>query len=309
VGKWFSSIAQLVRAAGVLTVAALVAGALLAAGAGASPPSLTGSWQDKSAPAPRSTWHLDASNGLQTLTGSWQGTLTHSGLHGAFQATLNGSGTAYSGTFHVTEASVVVDGTITITIVSPGKISLRLHSNNGTTSSFSLERGVPTIHFSFTGYANDVKVVPPLVGPFQLGHSRFSGSGTLSGASISSTMYDSFVPRFSRYPLAHMYAEVISYSYYPAQHDKYSTLGMTVRITETNAKNCASGDRGTLKLLHTTARLKNGALGDAIGLHWLRGRCSTFEQGWINADGGAKTSPSFGGPPHGGQWAIVKITS
>jgi hypothetical protein len=297
------------RSAIALAVAATCA--LLSAGAGASPPNLTGSWQDMSARAPRSTWHLHATNDSQTLTGTWQGTLTHSGLHGSFHAVLDGSGSSYSGSFHVTEASVVVDGTIAITIVSPDKISLALHPNNGSnSSSFSLERhGVSAIRFSFRGYANDVRVVPPLVGPWQLGFARFSGSGTLAGSSISSTMYDSFEPHSSRYAPAHMHAEVLGYSYRRGPHGAYSILEMTIQITETNAKNCAPGDRGTLKLLDTTAKLKNGKRGDAIALHWLNGRCPTFEQGWINADGGAETSPSFGGPPDGGQYAIVRISS
>ena len=301
---------HLVPARGAIAVVTVTACALLSAGAGASPPNLTGAWQDMSAPAPRSTWHLHAGNGVQTLNGNWQGTLTHSGLHGTFQATLDASGTSYSGSFHVTEGSVVVDGTITITILSSDKISLTLHPSNGTSSSFNLERvGATAIHFSFKGYANDVKVVAPLVGPWQLGYSRFSGNGTLSGSSISSTMYNSFEPHSPRYAPAHMHAEVIGYKYHRAPHGAYSTLDMTIQITETNAKNCVPGDRGTLKLLQTTAKLKNGKYGDAIGLHWLNGRCPTFEQGWINADGGAKTSPSFGGPPSGGQWAIVKISS
>ena len=41
---------------------------LLTATATASPPNLTGSWQDLSARAPRSTWHLNATNNVQTLT-------------------------------------------------------------------------------------------------------------------------------------------------------------------------------------------------------------------------------------------------
>ena len=88
-----------------------------------------------------------------------------------------------------------------------------------------------------------------------------------------------------------MSAVVVGYSYYGAPGGAYKTLDMTIEVTATNAKFCARGDRGTLKLLQTTQRLKNGALGDAVGLSWPAGRCPTFYQGWINADGGAKTSP------------------
>ena len=145
------------------------------------------------------------------------------------------------------------------------------------------------------------------MGPWQLGFSHFNGSGTL-GSTFTSTMYNTFAPHSSRYAPAHMHAIVVGYSYYRAPHGRYRTLNMTIEVTETNAKVCARGDRGTLKLLQTTQRLKNGAFGDAVGLSWAGGRCPTFYQGWINADGGAKTSPHFGGPPNGGQWAIVKIS-
>ena len=170
----------------------------------------------------------------------------------------------------MTEASVVVDGTISVKILSPDKISLALHPNNGgASSSFSLERlGASTIHFSFRSYANDVRVVKPLVGPWQLGISRFSGSGTLAGSSISSTMHNAFNPHQSRYAPAQMRAVVVGYKYHRAPHGAYSTLNMTIQITESNAKNCSPGDRGTLKLLDTTAKLKNGKNGDAVGLHW-----------------------------------------
>lgn len=164
-----------------------------------------------------------------------------------------------------------------------------------------------TVQFSFHAYANDVRVVPPLVGRWQLGFSHFNGSGTL-GATLSSTMSNTFAPHSSRYPFASMSAVVVGYSYYSAPGGAYKTLDMTIEVTATNAKFCARGDRGTLKLLQTTQRLKNGALGDAVGLSWPTGRCPTFYQGWINADGGAKTSPPAGGPPSGGQWAIVNIS-
>ena len=79
---------HLVPARRAIALVTVTACALLSAGAGASPPNLTGSWQDMSAPAPRSTWHLHAANGVQTLTGNWQGTLTHSGSPSGIHTSL-----------------------------------------------------------------------------------------------------------------------------------------------------------------------------------------------------------------------------
>ena len=54
----------------------------------------------------------------------------------------------------------------------------------------------------------------------------------------------------------------------------------------------------------------NGKPSDYVVMgKWTASRCPTFVQGWTNADGGARTSPTFGGPPNGGQWAVVRITS
>ena len=67
-----------------------------------------------------------------------------------------------------------------------------------------------TIAFSFHGYANNVKVVAPLVGPYQLGVARIRGSGTLGGGA-SGTAIDFGTPLYPRYKPASMRAEVIGY--------------------------------------------------------------------------------------------------
>lgn len=308
------------RAAAVTAVliAALAAASPISAGAMAAVPNLTGSWINPASPS-SPPWILKASSGLSTLTGTWTGSGAHSALMGSFTTNVNSTGTAYAGTFHVTELSNVVDGTITFTIVTPNQITVSTQpnpgQNSGGPSTFTLTRAAshsPTIHASFQGHANDVKVVPPLVGPYQLGVSRFRGNITITpqggGAStITGTITDSNQPRFPQYPANSMTAQVIGYTYHKAPHGAYTKLTLTIQILDTNGARCATGDQGTLTLLQSAHKLSNGQRSDAIGMAW-GGRCPQFEQGWINANGGAKTSPSFGGPPNGGQWAIVKIS-
>jgi hypothetical protein len=81
---------------------------------------------------------------LQKLHVFWSGTLTHSGLRGSFDGTINAAGDAYKGTFHVTEGSVVVDGTGTFLLskIKQGGLPLiRVHlvSSTGTVTDFTLE--------------------------------------------------------------------------------------------------------------------------------------------------------------------------
>lgn len=299
-------------------VAALGAASLVTAGAIAAAPNLTGSWINPASPS-APPWILRASSDLSTLTGTWTGSGAHSALMGSFTTSVNSTGTAYAGTFHITEASNVVDGTITFSIVTPNRITVSIRANpgqhSGPPSTFALTRSAShraTIHASFQGYANDVKVVPPLVGPYQLGVSHFNGNITITpqggGVSrITGMISDSNQPLFSRYPANSMTAQVIGYTYYKAPHGAYTKLTLAIQILDTNGARCARGDQGTLTLLQSAHRLSNGQRSDAIGMAW-GARCPQFVQGWINANGGAKTSPGFGGPPNGGQWAIVKIT-
>jgi hypothetical protein len=287
---------------------------LVSAGALAAAPNLTGSWINRASPS-SPPWILRASSDLSTLTGTWTGSGAHSALKGSFSTSVDSTGTAYAGTFHVTELGNVVNGTIRFSIVTPHKITVSIQPNGGASSAFTLIRSAShraTIHASFQGYANDVKVVPPLVGPYQLGVSHFNGNLTITplgagGTRITGTISDSNQPLFSRYPANSMTAQVIGYTYYKAPHGAYTKLTLAIQILDTNGARCASGDQGTLTLLQSAQKLSNDQRSDAIGMAW-GSRCPQFVQGWINADGGAKTSPGFGGPPNGGQWAIVKIT-
>jgi hypothetical protein len=165
-----------------------------------------------------------------------------------------------------------------------------------------------TIRFSFRTYANNVKVVSPLVGPWQLGVARLSGSGTLGGGSFQGEIIDSNQPLYSRYQPTSMHAQILGYSYQRAAHGASTTLKLTIAITQTTAPRCAAGDQGTLTLYESAQKLSNGERSDYVVMNDWRGKCPGFVQGWTNADGGPRTHPQYGGPPHGGQWAVVSIT-
>ena len=167
-----------------------------------------------------------------------------------------------------------------------------------------------TITFSFQTYANNVKVVAPLIGPWQLGTARLHGSGRLEGSDIRGTIVDFTDPLYSRYPQASMRAQVIGYSFNQAPHGAWTKLVLTVEITSaTNGgPRCDPGVHGVVTLYDSAATLSNGERSDyAVMGHWTASRCPTFVQGWTNEDGGPRTSPARGGPPHGGQWAVVSI--
>ena len=170
-------------------------------------------------------------------------------------------------------------------------------------------RQAATVQFSFQTYANNVKVVAPLVGRWQLGTARLHGSGTL-GSDVQGTIVDFTGPLYSRYAPASMRAQVIGYHYVRSTHGAFTKLTLTVEITSaTNGgPRCEPGVRGTVTLFDSKAPRPNGQPNDTVTIgHWTASRCPTFVQGWTNDDGGPRTSPARGGPPHGGQWAVVRI--
>ena len=167
-----------------------------------------------------------------------------------------------------------------------------------------------TISFSFQTYANNVRVVAPLVGRWQLGTARLHGSGRLSDGDLRGTIVDVTDPLYSRYPPASMHADVIGYHYVGGAHGAFTKLTLNVEITSaTNGgPRCDPGVRGLITLYDSAAKLSNGERSDYVVIgHWTAARCPTFVQGWTNEDGGPRTSPARGGPPHGGQWAVVNI--
>lgn len=170
-----------------------------------------------------------------------------------------------------------------------------------------------TTHFSFKGYANNVKVVEPLVGPWQLGKAITRGSGYIGeGSNFGGSIHTHNYPKYERYPDADLKADIIGYHYLIGPHNTYRKATFTIEVTRAvnGGERCVPGVRGKLKLLDSKAELSNGQPADYIlTQHWANDACPSFVQGWVNADGGARTKPHYGGPPDGGQWAVVTISS
>ena len=169
-------------------------------------------------------------------------------------------------------------------------------------------RRTSTISYSFQGYANNVRVRPPLVGRWQLGVARTHGSGTLTSTGAEGTLVGDNNPLDERYPSSSLRAEVVGYRFFQAAHAAYTKLTLTIQVTRSSdTSGCGQGTRGTLTLYDSAQPLSNGETSDYITVHWPAARCLGFVQGWTNEDGGERTRPSYGGPPHGGQWAIVRV--
>ena len=164
--------------------------------------------------------------------------------------------------------------------------------------------GAETLHVGFRGYANNVRVRPPLVGAFQLGVARIHGSADL-GTTFSGTVSGTNIPQSEKYPRTSFTADVVSWQWKRAPHSTAITARLGIKVIRTNARKCAAGDTGVIRLRDSSAKRPNGENQDYITVTWANDRCPGFHQGWTNGDGGERTSPSYGGPPHGGQWAIV----
>jgi hypothetical protein len=169
-----------------------------------------------------------------------------------------------------------------------------------------------TIHFSFETFANNVRVVAPLVGPWQLGTARLHGSGTLGGG-VAGTIVGQGKPSNPKYAPSSLRAHVIGYHYAGGAHGSFSKLTLDVEVdSATNGgPKCLPGVRGIVTVYDSKAPLaSNGQPSDYVTMgHWTAARCPTFVQGWTNEDGGPRTSPARGGPRTGGQWAVVRVTS
>ena len=170
--------------------------------------------------------------------------------------------------------------------------------------------GTSSIDFSFRGYANNVRVVSPLVGDWQLGVASIHGSGTVGGGSEGTVVVETD-PKYDRYEPALLRAQVIGYSYTASAHNTFRKLVLTVEVTRAvnGGDDCAAGVRGTLTIRDSSEKLSNGHPEDYIVMgDWTGDRCPTFVMGWTNKDGGERTRPQRGGPPDGGQWAKVRIS-
>jgi hypothetical protein len=101
-------------------------------------PNLTGTWQPSGPSSP--AWKLTTGSNGASLTASWRGGGTHSGLVGSFSGTLSADKRHYVGTMHVTEGSTDVTGTMTFTVVSTNSLTVTYKQSNGVTGSVTLTR-------------------------------------------------------------------------------------------------------------------------------------------------------------------------
>lgn len=174
------------------------------------------------------------------------------------------------------------------------------------------------IEFSFRGYANNVRVVPPLIGEFQLGRSNYRGSGTadLATGLITGSLVDDDDLKRSTYRITEAFERVISVR----RRTDHVRVVLRVRVARTShSRSCPVRTRGTLEIIDHEGRLENGQLRDSIAVAHPRSggprkardggaACRTHVHGFNNTDGGARTDPAEGGPPAGGQWAIVTVS-
>jgi len=175
------------------------------------------------------------------------------------------------------------------------------------------------IHFSFRTYANNVRVVPPLVGRFQLGTAISYGSGVLNpdGSVVSGgvirTVNRNTNPRIT----SSIWARVLSGR--RSFGAGFVVLRLVVEVTGSSSpQNCVVGTRGSIVLVDDDRPIANGQTGDSVRATYPRSggftrapdggaSCRGYVQGWNNTAGGRRTSPARGGPG-GGQRAIVAIS-
>jgi hypothetical protein len=160
------------------------------------------------------------------------------------------------------------------------------------------------IKFRFSGYANNVKVLPPLVAEYQLGVSRITGNGVIKDGKVTGSLTDTDALKRGTRSLK---ARIVGGSY--SEVGPARRLSLTVEITESShpTDEAAPGVTGTLELQDSPARLKNGKPDDSVGLGGWNGAVRTHIHGWNNEDPGQRTWPTKGGPPNGGLWADVEI--
>ena len=175
------------------------------------------------------------------------------------------------------------------------------------------------IHFSFKTYANNVRVVPPLVGRFQLGTATLRGSGVLNpDGSVASGGVIRDIDRNTSPPTTYsIWVRVLSGK--RSFSGDAVILRLVVEVTAANhPDSCVVATRGLIVLVDDDSRISNGQNADSVRSVYPQAggfrkapdggaSCRTHVHGWNNTDGGRRTSPARGGPG-GGQWAIVEIS-
>jgi hypothetical protein len=160
--------------------------------------------------------------------------------------------------------------------------------------------------WSVTAFANNVRVLAPLVGKWQLGKFHLRGSGSL-GKSGTATGTISDVDDLTS-PPNRLFVNMNVIGGQLTQQGAALILTLTVQITNADHVNGESpnGLRGTVVLISDPTKLPNGKNSDGFTETWA-GSCGHVH-GTNNTDAGPRTSPQTGGPPNGGQWAIVRLT-
>ena len=190
--------------------------------------------------------------------------------------------------------------------VNGQKFRVDVTTSAGTAVAYTTIGAPSRMTVSFRGYANNVRVLPPLVGKWQLGVGRIQGSGSIAGGTVSMTFTDTDTPRLAQYAPSYIKARVVSATF--NRSGDTTTLDARVRITASslNGGQCPVGDEGELRLVDSPDRISNGQSADSIVLWRWTAKCGHVH-GWNNADQGARTQPPTGGPPNGGNWATVSI--
>lgn len=161
------------------------------------------------------------------------------------------------------------------------------------------------IDFEFEAYANNVRVVPPLVAEFQLGVSRLSGRGTIRDGRVTGSFRDTDRLRLGTRSLD---ARIVDGTYREIGSTRLLSLRVEITASSHPSDECAPGLTGLLEIQDSPDSLPgNGQPNDFVRLGSWSGDCRTHVHGWNNTDGGPRTAPESGGPPGGGQWAVVEV--
>lgn len=157
------------------------------------------------------------------------------------------------------------------------------------------------ITFALNSYVNNVRGLPR----YQLGVSRFRGSGELWGQSMLGDIGDSDDLTF--YNLEDVHMKVVGYSYSSTPHAVRQVLKLTVEITSNNrVEHCPIGTRGTVTIVDDKHRMRaNNGTKDSVAIHFPSPPCPTHNHGVTNHDN-PNTNPTAGGVG-GGQWVIATI--
>lgn len=173
------------------------------------------------------------------------------------------------------------------------------------------------VSITFRGYANNVRVVPPLVGDYQLGISRVRGSATID--LVTGQVYGQLVDRDALRRGSHGTRERVIGAVSIRVRPNLVRVALDTRVVRSlRGNSCPRRTVGRLVIIDHAGLLPNGHPRDGFSVrHPLKGgpliapdggrACRTHIHGYNNTDGGARTSPAAGGPPSGGQWAIVSI--